>query len=118
MIVFTLLSGFLKTRTGAVLAAFVVACLALFTWHTFDKSSAVRAAVALIVADVELAAAEAELTALKARNDVLRQVNRDFQVQLSESEALRTRQALELDEYETTVDAVVDEPLLGRLSNR
>jgi hypothetical protein len=118
VIVFKLLFGFLQTRTGAVLAAFVVVGAAFFSWHTFDKSSAVRAAVTSIVADVELAAAEAELTALKERNQVLRQANRDFQVQLSESEALRTRQALELDEYETTVDAVVDEPLLGRLSNR
>ncbi|KZM49055.1 hypothetical protein [Labrenzia sp. OB1] len=109
---------FWKSRTGAILTAFAAVGLALFTWHTFDKSSAVRAVVSSFVADVELAAAEAELAVLKRRTAALETANFSFQQQLTESEALRTQQALELDDYVSTVDAVVDRPLFERLSNR
>lgn len=114
------LGWFWKSRTGAILIAFLAVGAALFIWHKLDKSSAVRQAVTSIVADVELSAAEAELAALKRRAAALEAANFSFQRQLTESEALRTQQALELDAYVSTVgaDCAVDRPLLERLSNR
>jgi len=114
----SLLGLVLKSRTGAILTAFLAVGVALFAWHRFDKSSAVRQAVTSYVADVELAAAEAELATLKQRAAALEAANFSFQQQLTESEALRTRQALELDDYVSTARDVVDRPLLERLSNR
>lgn len=112
------LGWFWTSRTGAILTAFLAVGAALFTWHKLDKSSAVRQAVSSYVADVELSAAEAELAVLKRRAAALETANFSFQQQLTESEAIRTKQAMELDDYVSTVDAVVDRPLLERLSNR
>ncbi|WP_298981606.1 hypothetical protein [uncultured Roseibium sp.] len=108
-----------RSRTGAIAIALCVLAMALFTWHKLDKSSAVRSAVASYIADVELAAANAEVTALRKQAQALATANLTFQFQLTESEAIRTKQAEELDTYVSTVgaDCIVDRPLFERLSN-
>ncbi len=107
-----------KSRTGAVVIAFLAVAAALYTWHRLDKSSAVRSAVTSYVADVELAAAEAELAAARKRAEAAEAANFSFQRQLSEAEAIATIQAQELSNYESTSRDVVDQRLLGRLPNR
>ncbi|MBO9418494.1 hypothetical protein J7481_03220 [Labrenzia sp. R4_2] len=106
------------TRSGVLLVAAFLLVGSLYTWHWLDKSSAVRKAVVGYVAKVELAASRAELKVLKDRAAALEAANFQFQRQLQEAEALQTRQALELDTYESTVDAVVGPALIERLRNR
>ena len=110
---------FLKLATSRM-GLFAIAGLALFTWHTLDKGSAVRKAVAGYVADVELAAANAELEVLRQREAALRQANFTFQMRLTESEALATRQTMEIESYESRVAdvCVVDDDLIDQLHNK
>jgi len=104
-------------RARIILVAFAVLA-GLYGFHVLDKRAAVKAAKDGLVSKVELAAAEAELEVLKDRAAALEAANFQFQRQLAEAEALQTRQALELDEYESTVDAVVGPALFERLHNR
>lgn len=118
MIFSLVLKWLLGTRSGVLMLAASLLLAGLYTWHRLDKSSAVRVAVTRYIADVELSAAEAELAALKQRAAALEAANFQFQVQLSEAEALAVRQKEELGSYESTVTVVVDGALLERLRNR
>lgn len=113
------LAAIWKSRTGAIAIALVAVAAALLAWHKLDKGSAVRSAVNRYVAGVELAAAEAELAAARKRAEAAEAATHSFQQQLAEAEAIQTQQALELDEYESTVgdDCTVDRALLERLRN-
>ena len=120
--IWTAVSTFIGKTIGWRRAAIVIAVLALaiglYGFHVLDKRGAVAAVKEGLVSRVELAAAKAELKVLKDRAAALEAANFQFQRQLQEAEALQTRQALELDSYESTVDAVVDRALLERLRNR
>jgi chromosome segregation ATPase len=104
------------SRAGIV----VLIGLALFTWHTFDKGSAVRRAVSGYVAKVELETLRAELDELRRRRAAVRLANQDLQTKVQEAEAEADAAVQELERYETTVheSCLVDGSHLKRLRNR
>ena len=106
----------LTSRAGIV----ALACLALFTWHRIDRTSAVRRAVAGYIADVELAAKNAELAELKRRSAVFAAANRTLLSQVAQADAEADAANQELEHYVSTVadDCTVDSTLLERLRNR
>ena len=109
---------FLGSRTGAVVIATLLIVFGFLLWHQFDKSSAVRKAVAEYVADVELSSARAELALLKKAHEATLAANEAYEAELAEAHSLFEAQELELETYVSTTDAVVNDSLLGRLPNR
>jgi len=108
----------LFSRGGIV----VMIGLALFTWHTLDKGSAVRQAVVQYVAGVELAAAEAELAEMKRRAVAANVAAEQLQEKVAAAEGEALRMSLAIEEWESSnainADGVVDARLLERLRGR
>ncbi|EEE45995.1 hypothetical protein [Roseibium alexandrii] len=118
MAVSTFITQTIGWRRAAIALAVLALAIGLYGFHVLDKRWAVKAAREGLVSRVELSAAKAELKVLKDRAAALEAANFQFQRQLQEAEALQTLQAQELEDYESTVDAVVDRALLERLRNR
>ncbi|WP_417681653.1 hypothetical protein [Roseibium sp.] len=115
-VILRILWHFLSSRAGVV----VLIATALFSWHTVDKTSAVRRAVADYVADVELSAKNAELAELKRRSAVFASANKILLDQVAQANADAEAAYQELEHYVSTVadDCAVDGALLGRLRHR
>ncbi|CTQ75931.1 hypothetical protein [Roseibium alexandrii] len=118
MAVSTYIEKTIGRRRAKIALAVLALAIGLYGFHVLDKNAAVKAAKEGLVSRVELSAAKAELKVLKDRAAALEAANFQFQRQLQEAEALQTRQALELEDYESTVDAVVGPALLEQLRNR
>lgn len=95
------LLNFMTSRAGIVLTI----ALALFSWHKFDKSSAVREAVVRYVASVELEAAEAETKAIQRRLVLAEAANTSLR-----DRALEAEQEME-DAQRALETYLVDNPL-------
>lgn len=108
-----------RNKTTSVITAVVVIALALFSWHKFDKSSAVRAAVMKYVADVELTSARAQIVEANRRARIATEANTslDQKVQAAQGDELRYGMEVEAYEHQTTVsaDCRVGDDLFGRL---
>ena len=102
-----------RNKTTSVITAVVVIALALFTWHKFDKNSAVRSAVMEYVADVELNAARAQIAEANRRAEIAAaaQERLEEKVQVAEGEVIRV--AREIEQYEAENDI----PTSGRVDN-
>ncbi|WP_299812457.1 hypothetical protein [uncultured Roseibium sp.] len=115
-----LLGTIFQSRAACSVLAVAAAIGGLFVWHTVDKSSAVRRAVAEYVADMELTAAKAQLDELQRRETVADQARHRLQseIDLAQAEALAATQ--ELETYVSSVGdgCTVQSDLLDRLRNR
>ncbi|WP_420415141.1 hypothetical protein [Roseibium sp.] len=105
-------------RNVILFAGGLVIAAGFYGWHVLDKAAAVALAKEGLVSKVELVAAQAELQAERRRATALEAANFQFQRQVQEASALQTQQAMELDNYASTVDCGVDGALFKRLRNR
>lgn len=102
--------------------------VAIGLWWQIDKHSAVRKAVAELVASSELEAERAKVTSanllrgeVEKQRDALAAANREFEADAEKSRSERYAAELELDELKKRPingKCVVDDDLLGRLRSR
>jgi hypothetical protein len=109
--------GLLKSRTACAVLAVLAVFLGLWVWHTLDKSSAVRRAVAGYVAEAEIKALQAQLREAQHRSAVVLAANRHLNEKIAATEQAA---AQEIAAYVSTVDdnCRVDPGLSDRLRNR
>ena len=95
---------------------------ALFLWHKFDKSSAVRRAVAEYVAAEELAAVNSELRETQRRAAVTMAANERLRQAAAEAEEMAATAEQELEAYVQAnpidPDCVVDDAVIERMRHR
>ena len=107
----------LRSRTGLI----VMAGLALYTWHTLDKSSAVRRAAEELVAGQRLATLRAEKAERDRRLAVYQQSYETLSASLLEARESEKQRDAEIETYvkeHPDSCGVVPVGLLKRLRNR
>ena len=95
-----------RNRTTSVVSAFVIAALALFTWHQFDKQSAVRQAVIEYVADTEIKVLQAQIDEANHRAEVAEDASAALSKRLSALEAEAAQHQQEIEEYAASLEDV------------
>lgn len=110
----------LRSRTVCSLLVLTAVLGGLFVWHTFDRSSAVRRAVAEYVARSELTAIRVQLNELKRRKAVSDGASRQLKSEIDMANALAEAAVEELEHYVSTVETscVVRPDLVERLRDR
>ncbi len=108
-----------RNRTTSVISAFIIAALALFTWHQIDKRSAVRQAVIEYVADTEIKVLQDQIKEANRRAAIASEAQARLEERLQVAEGEARRIAREIEQYEAeneiNPDSVVDSGLLLRL---
>jgi len=110
----------LKSRAVCSVLSVAAVSGGLFVWHTLDKSSAVRRAVAEHVAAIELSALRVQLNELNRRQAVADMAKKRLKVEIEKATARAEAASEELEHYVSTVEdtCIVDPDLHGRLHNR
>ncbi|MEM5581805.1 MULTISPECIES: hypothetical protein [unclassified Roseibium] len=110
----------LQSRTACALLAVTAVLGSFFLWHTIDRTSAVRRAVAEYVAKNELMAARAQLVETKRRKSVSDRAREHLQTEIDKATAQADAAIEELEHYVSAVEdtCVVHPGLVERLRDR